>query len=204
MGVGLSVIISFIFMFTLRCTAGLIVWGSLFGILFILLALGIIFLYNAGMLGDLTYYGSYGLPSLGSSDYYQYYAYISFGAAAVFVILMICCYCRIRLAVAVYSCAGKFISRVCQIMLVPIFQAFAIIIMWAACLIAMVYLISSATFTVVSGDVFTSITDYTQSNLMWFYYFVFATLWSNALLGAITIFVIANSCVQWYYSHGPG
>lgn len=36
-----------------------------------------------------------------------------------------------------------------------------------------------------------------------FYYFVFGTLWVNALLQAIAIFVIASACAMWYYSHGP-
>jgi len=37
-----------------------------------------------------------------------------------------------------------------------------------------------------------------------FYAFLFGTLWCNAMISAIGIFVIASSCVMWYYSHGPG
>lgn len=33
---------------------------------------------------------------------------------------------------------------------------------------------------------------------------MFGTLWTNALLGAMGIFVIASACSMWYYSHGPG
>lgn len=33
-----------------------------------------------------------------------------------------------------------------------------------------------------------------------FYYFVFGTLWTNALLQAITIFVIASACALWYFN----
>lgn len=36
------------------------------------------------------------------------------------------------------------------------------------------------------------------------YYFIFGTLWSNAILQAMGIFVIASACAMWYYSHGPG
>lgn len=76
--------------------------------------------------------------------------------------------------------------------------------LWAFGLVVMAWLISAATFNVISTDIFTTITDYTQNQLLMFYYFVFATLWTNAFLNAITIFVIASSCCMWYYSHGPG
>lgn len=35
-----------------------------------------------------------------------------------------------------------------------------------------------------------------------FYYFVFGTLWSNALVQAMTTFVIASATCMWYYSQG--
>lgn len=41
-------------------------------------------------------------------------------------------------------------------------------------------------------------------SLVRFYYFVFGTLWCNALLGAIGTFLIASSACMWYYSNGPG
>ena len=51
---------------------------------------------------------------------------------------------------------------------------------------------------------FTAISNYFDSTLGWFYYFIFATLWCNALINAAAIFVIASACCMWYYSHGPG
>ena len=36
-----------------------------------------------------------------------------------------------------------------------------------------------------------------------FYCFIFGTLWVNAFIGAMTIFIIASACTMWYYSHGP-
>jgi choline transporter-like protein 2/4/5 len=78
-----------------------------------------------------------------------------------------------------------------------------IIIMWVACAVGMIYLVSSAPY-VYNADVFTSITNYQDSSLMRFYYFVFGTLWCNALVQAVTTFVIASACCMWYYSHGPG
>jgi uncharacterized membrane protein len=34
------------------------------------------------------------------------------------------------------------------------------------------------------------------------YFFIFGTLWSNALIQAIGIFTIASTCCMWYYNHG--
>lgn len=66
----------------------------------------------------------------------------------------------------------------------------------------MVYIISTATF-VADGDIFTSITDYTQRSLGLFYYFFFGVLWVNAYLGALGIFVVGSCCCMWYFTRGP-
>ena len=92
---------------------------------------------------------------------------------------------------------------VCSVMSVPIYMAIVTLILWGVCLICMVYLISGAAF-VANGDVFTSIIDYTDPMLARFYYFVFATLWSNAVVQSMTTFVIASACCMWYFSHGAG
>ena len=69
----------------------------------------------------------------------------------------------------------------------------------------MVYLVSSASFVVLhSTDYFTSINNYSDPELVRFYIFVFLTLWMNAFLGALTIFIVASATCMWYYSHAPG
>lgn len=95
-------------------------------------------------------------------------------------------------------------ASVCLIVLVPIWQTLLVGVLWAVAIVAIIYLAASATFTHTSGDVFTSIADYADEKLIYLYYFVFGTLWTNALLQAMGIFVIASACTMWYYSHGPG
>jgi hypothetical protein len=51
---GFAILLSFVFMYTLRCLAGLIVWLSALGIIGALLVAGIIFLYNAGVISSLA------------------------------------------------------------------------------------------------------------------------------------------------------
>jgi len=143
-----------------------------------------------------------GIPTLNKNSYYNVYGYICFGLAAVIFLALLCCCSRIRLAIAVCKVAGRFVIRVAQVMIVPIIMTAFIIALWAFGLSAMVYIVSTATF-VANGDVFTSINDYTQRSLGMFYYFFFGILWTNAYLGALSMFVIASCCCMWYFSRGP-
>lgn len=204
-GAGFAIVISFIYLFMLRCFVGCIVWISLIGTLFLLIGLGVIFLFNAGLFGDLTTVGALGLPTFATqSQYYEVYGWICIGLAGVYLILLLCCCSRIRLAVAVCNVAGQFVVRVYLIILVPIFMTIFQVALWGLCLAAMAYLISSANFVIIDGDILTGIADYTQNNLIMFYYFFFATLWTNAFLGAMSIFIVASACCMWYFSHGAG
>ena len=193
-------------MFLLRCLVGCIVWFSCIGIILVFIGIGVIFLYNGGSFKGTAaqeYAGFLGMPTLDGSDYYKTYGYISFGIAGLLLILLICCCNRLRLAVAVCKVAGQFVIRVCHVTLVPIFLTIILIGMWAACLVALIYLLSATEFVVSnSTDVFTSVKDYADGNLLRFYYFFFASLWCSALISAIGIFVIASCCVMWYYNHG--
>lgn len=205
-GVGFSVVISLVFMFMLRCLVGLIVWVSCIGSILIFVGMGVLFLYNGGAISQDAA-GFLGMPTLDSSEYYNTYGYICFGIAGVLLILLLCCCNRLRLAVAVCKVAGQFIVRVCQVTLVPIFLAFLLIGIWAACLVIMVFLLSATKFVAVSDssgsyDVFTSVESYSEDSLLRLYYFIFATLWCNALIQAIGTFVVASACCMWYYNHG--
>lgn len=101
------------------------------------------------------------MPTLDGSDYYKTYGYICFGLAGVFLILLLCCCNRLRLAVAVCKVAGRFVIRVCHVILIPIVLTIVMIGMWACCLLALVYLLSATQFEISkASDVFTSVADY--------------------------------------------
>jgi hypothetical protein len=204
-GVGMAVVMSFVIICLLRCFVGVIVWASILGIIVLLSGVGFIFLYNGGALSSYaTYVGNLGIPTLTASEYYNYYGYAIFGLVGFLLILLLCCCSRIRLAVAICKAAGGFIGTVPQSLLVPVFMAILVVGFWAFALVVIVYLMGAATYTANSGDVFSSISNYADEKLIYLYYFIFGSLWTNALLGAITIFVIASACCMWYYSHGPG
>lgn len=189
-------------MFLLKCLVGCIVWTSILGSILLFAGLGVIFLYNAGVGVFKDHLGFLGLPTLSGSEYYQVYGYICFGISGFLLLMLICCCSRIKLAVAVCSVAGQFIIRVCQIMLLPIFLVTILLGMWAVCLVCMIYLLSATEFTIFKGDVFTSVKSYSESSLLRLYFFIFGTLWSNALIQAIGIFTVASACCMWYYNHG--
>jgi choline transporter-like protein 2/4/5 len=200
-----AILVSLIFMFLLRCLAGCIVWVSIFGTIGSLTVLGFIFCYSGGLFGpqNVSYMG-YTVPTIAADQQYlNYYGYGVWGLAGLLLIVILCLCNRIRLAVAVCKCAGKFIVETCSVMFVPIIMALVTVGLWAVCSVVMIYLVSAANF-VANGDIFTSLVDYTQPNLARFYYFVFGTLWSNALVQAMTTFIVASSCCMWYFSHGPG
>jgi hypothetical protein len=129
--------------------------------------------------------------------------YCSLGLAGALLLLLFCCCSRIRIAVAVCKTTGQFVAHTCGIILVPIVQTFINLAMWAVCLVALLYLVSAASFTHTSGDIFTSIGNLQDTALIQFYVFLFGTLWCNAFIQAAGIFAIASACCIWYYSHGP-
>ena len=173
--------------------------------MFLLVGTGLIFLFNAGYLQSASSVATYlGVPSV-NSQYNEPIGWTLIGLGCFFFIIILCCCNRIRLAVAICKSAGQFVGSVCTVILVPIFQTVLAFSLWVGALISMVYLVSAAKFVVMnSSDYFTSIESYGDTALVRFYIFVFLTLWVNAFLSAMTIFIIASATCMWYYSHAPG
>ena len=193
-------------MYTLKCFAGLIVWLSAIGIVVAFALAGFVFLSNAGVINISSVASGYlSIPSIdGATDTtYEILGYVAFGLAGFFLLLLLCCCSRIRIAVAVCKAAGQFVSHTCFIVLIPIIQTIINLGMWAVCLVVLLYLVSAAPFSYSSGSVFTSISDLQDTALIQFYVFLFGTLWCNAFVQAVGLFVVASACCIWYYSHGP-
>jgi len=67
---GFAIVISFIYMFLLRCIAGCVVWCTLFGIILFFVGIGLLFLYSAGKIDSgaaSTVVTTLGVPTLSSS-----------------------------------------------------------------------------------------------------------------------------------------
>lgn len=68
-----AIIISLVFMYSLRCLAGLIVWLSAIGIIVVFALTGIIFLANAGVISsNPTSYSWMNIPTLSAGTTTEY------------------------------------------------------------------------------------------------------------------------------------
>ena len=193
-------------MYTLKCLAGLIVWLSAIGIVVAFALASIVFLNNAGVINISSVASGYlSIPSIdgATNQTYEILGYVCCGFTGLFLIILLCCCSRIRVAVAVCKAAGQFVSHTCFIVMIPILQTIINLGMWAICLYVLLYLVSAAPFSYTSGSVFTSITNLQDTALVQFYVFLFGTLWCNAFVQAVGLFVVASACCIWYYSHGP-
>lgn len=83
-------------------------------------------------------------------------------------------------------------------------MSIVIFALWVFAILAMLCLIGTARFVSSGSGVFTEIESYSSSSLGFFYYFIFGTVWTTNLIAAISIFVVALACANWYYSRGPG
>eukprot|EP00450_Noctiluca_scintillans_P039716 CAMPEP_0194476184 /NCGR_PEP_ID=MMETSP0253-20130528/101_1 /TAXON_ID=2966 /ORGANISM="Noctiluca scintillans" /LENGTH=824 /DNA_ID=CAMNT_0039315027 /DNA_START=56 /DNA_END=2530 /DNA_ORIENTATION=- len=80
--------------------------------------------------------GGYAVEGETSRDALKYCAYICVGLAVVYLLLILCMFCRIRIAIAVNQVAAQFLYHNPTVIFVPIVQALAMIIwifIWAAC-----------------------------------------------------------------------
>ena len=95
-------------MYLLRCCAGCIVWMFLIGVVTVLALGGIVFLYNAGTISGVGSYSGYlSIPNTSASQpNYKAYGIVCFVMSALFLLIILCCCSRIRLAVAVCKAAG--------------------------------------------------------------------------------------------------
>ena len=142
----LSVVLSVLFMAFLKCFAGCFIWVSLLLMILLLAGSTVLFLYNGGAISQPEFVGNFGIsiPNLPSFSYYNIFGWICLGLFCLVVLMVVCCYGRIRLAVALCGIAGEFISSACQVMLVPVVMSAAVFALWVFCLYAMVTLIGTA------------------------------------------------------------
>lgn len=68
---GFAVLVSFIFMYTLKCFAGLIVWTSTIGLIVLFALMGFIFLYDAGLISS-SYATYLNIPTISGATQTQY------------------------------------------------------------------------------------------------------------------------------------
>jgi hypothetical protein len=96
--IGSACVAGLIFILIVRCFAGVIIWTSIFGVM--------------GVLGGGGYWVFKYADKYSASDkthnYLLYSAYAIWGIDGAFLLLVLCCCTRIRLAVAIMKVTGSF------------------------------------------------------------------------------------------------
>lgn len=119
--VGSAFLLGMIYMGFIRCFAGILIWLSIIGIIACL---------GGGGYWVWKYKDHYSTTD-NNYKYLQYGGYALWGLDGVFLILVLCCCSRIKLAVAIMKVTGSFIMNVPQTLLMPLM--FAVICMgWIA------------------------------------------------------------------------
>lgn len=97
--VGVAFVVAILYLFILKCFAGVLIWISI---------LGILAAFGAG-----GYWAYFTRTKYDESDknymYLQYGAYALWAVGGAFFLVTLCCISRIRLAVAIMKVTSKFI-----------------------------------------------------------------------------------------------
>jgi hypothetical protein len=190
--VGVALVASLAYLLILRCCAGVLIWISILGII---VALGA---------GGYWVYETHTTYNVNDANYkyLMYGAYAIWALDGLFVLIVLCCISRIRLAVAIMKVTSSFIYRTPTVLLLPFiffFLCIAWLVFWT---FLAVYIMSvgtieprAAPFEFATTVVWTSQTRYI------FLYHLFGGLWVNAFLIGCFQFIVAAACALWYFSH---
>lgn len=188
-----SLFMGLFYMCFLRLFAGLLV--------FITIAA---YLCGLGVLGMMMLDKSTEPQENGSnSEPYKYGAYAIWGVAGISAIFFCCFRNALRLAVAIVKSAGQFLMDCKTVLLVPILGYVLVIGVLAFWLYGFVYLFSMGDPKRMDKYPFNTFSVEGKTK-QYLYYWLFMGFWKQAFVTALVQFVIASSCVIWYFSQGSG
>jgi len=116
-----------------------------------------------------------------NADTYKYLGYLVFALVGLSVILIICFYKNIKLAVAIIKAATKYVNEVKTAMLVP--PCFAVIdaVWWIVWVYGFIHIYAWGDFSASDSTPFASVSHSDDVNFMiWCY--IFMGLWTNAFI----------------------
>lgn len=138
------------------------------------------------------------------SDNYNinlYGSYTLFGLCGLYILCMLCCCSRIRLAIAILKAAAEFVNSNLRIFLLPVFFVVITIVFFAWWLATGLYVYSVGTVEKGTLSSLPNIVWSQNTRYVWLYH-VFGMLWMIAFLVGAIQFVIATMAATWYFSHG--
>ena len=190
-----SFILAMIFLFFLRCCAGIIVFIILVGIFAGLVVLSVLLrlkMYEYQDEGDET-----------KQILFAVLFWVCALLALIWLIFVLVMCNRIRLSIALIQIASKYINKNCTILWVP-FLFFIISAAWIVYwVILSVYLYSTGDFDRENSKIFASFKWKYEIRYLWWYH-LFALLYIDAIISAFSQFVYASSASIWYFNHDKG
>ena len=132
---GIAFAFGFVYMFFLRCCAGVFVFLSIMTIMFGLAGAGV----------WLWFYRLHYDPDDKEYKFFQIAAYTLWGMSGLFTLIVLCLCNQIRLGVAIIKCTAQFVYGTPTVFLVPVWFLISILIYVSAWAISAVFLFSVGT-----------------------------------------------------------
>ncbi|CAG9332171.1 unnamed protein product [Blepharisma stoltei] len=194
---GVSIVVSIIYLGLLRYCVGVIVWCMILACLLAITGFAY-FLYHTS---ETTYSGK---QHKKTREAIKIASYIMFGAVAVFLIFILFMYKRIRLAIAIMKSGAIFLKDAWIILLVPVLVFVFSVGFFCYWILSLVYIYSS-------GGMYHKDEEGKMAHISWdesernsFYFELVAILWVNSFKVALVQFIIACSVCIWYFSETKG
>lgn len=188
-----SLFVGLFYMCFLRLFAGLLVFVTICAYLASVTVLGFMMLSESKELDDQGK----------SQENFKYVAYVIWGIAGISAIFFCCFRNALRLAVAIVKSAGLFLMDCKTVLLVPILGYVLFLAVFAFWLTGFVYLFSMGDPKRMTKYPFNTFSVEGETK-QYLYFWLFMGLWKQAFISALVQFVIASSCVIWYFSQGSG
>ena len=207
-GLGLSNVIAFLYIFILRIPGVLFmaIWGILMTIQFALLLGGLLLLMKADV------YKTDGVHDDSDVLLMQICAYIVLTIAFLYMCLMCVMRSRVQLALNVVKEAARAMAAMPALIFMPVIQALGLILFMLPWLVYCIYLASSGDLKVENGtytDISTGLDVnyqyksfvYTDNTKYAFLYMLFSWFWTSQFIVAVGQITIALAVVAWYFTH---
>lgn len=190
----MALVLSYMFLFFMRCCGGFIIWSM---ILLTILSL------CAG--GGYCWWIRAKRYTPADEPVYKYLAiasYVLWGLAGLVFIAMCCCCGAIKIGIAVMKATAKFIGENLRIFLLP-FSSYVILFIWlGAWGLGGLFLWTVGYSAPRDGYEFSTQIVWDKYTKYVLIYYVFGLFWINAFIVGMTQFIIAAASVIWYFESG--
>jgi choline transporter-like protein 2/4/5 len=206
---GAAVVISVIYMQFMKWCAGIITWLMLIGLIAVLLG-------AAFMCWNWAKYKESQVDAVNSTTddtsstetttkyvtLLKAFAYIFWILGGLMLCLIICCYHRIALVIAIIKTTAEFMKDVMAILMVPLMNTLAGAGILAIWIVGTIYLYSVGDISK-RGDFPLAQINWNDNTRRAWYYNLFAILWILAFILSLEKFIIGASVSIWYFNQLP-